>query len=151
MFCRGCSLELAVLQSLPTYLWQVKGNGVGDDGVPQWGPSPGGGRDGWLRVHRVSSKSGVQEPQHLLPPSAAFLAVPSEGPPAGNAPGWACEGPGASGKNRRVCHAMARLEMGNLFQVKLSGLDPLADYVLLMDFVPLDDKRYRWGWRGMGM
>uniref|UniRef100_A0A8C3RW62 T-box transcription factor 10 n=1 Tax=Chelydra serpentina TaxID=8475 RepID=A0A8C3RW62_CHESE len=31
------------------------------------------------------------------------------------------------------------------FQVKLSGLHPLADYVLLMDFVPLDDKRYRWG------
>ncbi|XP_065447079.1 T-box transcription factor TBX10 [Chrysemys picta bellii] len=30
------------------------------------------------------------------------------------------------------------------FQVKLSGLDPLADYVLLMDFVPLDDKRYRY-------
>lgn len=29
MFCRGCSLELAVLQSLPTYPWQVKGNGVG--------------------------------------------------------------------------------------------------------------------------
>ncbi|KFQ32254.1 T-box transcription factor TBX1, partial [Mesitornis unicolor] len=71
-------------------------------------------------------------------------------------------------KNRRVCHATARLEMGSLweefnrlgtemivtkagrrmfptFQVKLSGLDPLADYVLLMDFVPLDDKRYRWG------
>lgn len=35
------------------------------------------------------------------------------------------------------------------FQVKLSGLDPLADYVLLMDFIPLDDKRYRWG-RGDG-
>ncbi|KAL8182942.1 UNVERIFIED_CONTAM: T-box transcription factor tbx10 [Gekko kuhli] len=30
------------------------------------------------------------------------------------------------------------------FQVKLSGMDPLADYVLLMDFVPLDDKRYRY-------
>uniref|UniRef100_A0A8C4KIE5 T-box transcription factor 10 n=1 Tax=Dromaius novaehollandiae TaxID=8790 RepID=A0A8C4KIE5_DRONO len=30
------------------------------------------------------------------------------------------------------------------FQVKLSGLDPLADYVLLMDFIPLDDKRYRY-------
>lgn len=38
MFCRGCSLELAVLQSLPTYLWQVKGNGVGDDGVPHGDP-----------------------------------------------------------------------------------------------------------------
>ncbi|XP_072194950.1 T-box transcription factor TBX10 [Excalfactoria chinensis] len=97
----------------------------------------------------------------------SFLAIPSDSSPAGNAPGWACEGPGTSGKNRRVCHAMARLEMGNLweefnrlgtemivtkagrrmfptFQVKLSGLDPLADYVLLMDFVPLDDKRYRY-------
>ncbi|NXT61421.1 TBX10 factor, partial [Chaetops frenatus] len=81
--------------------------------------------------------------------------------------GWAGEGPGAGGKNRRVCHAAARLEMGSLweefnrlgtemivtkagrrmfptFQVKLSGLDPLADYVLLMDFIPLDDKRYRY-------
>ncbi|NWY16407.1 TBX10 factor, partial [Aphelocoma coerulescens] len=111
--------------------------------------------------------------------------------------GWAGEGTGASGKNQRVCHAAARLEMGSLweefnrlgtemivtkagrwvpkrpgglpgqeggtpfphpslcrrmfptFQVKLSGLDPLADYVLLMDFIPLDDKRYRWG-RGDG-
>ncbi|NWR01259.1 TBX10 factor, partial [Paradoxornis webbianus] len=81
--------------------------------------------------------------------------------------GWAGEGLGASGKNRHVCHAAARLEMGSLweefnrlgtemivtkagrrmfptFQVKLSGLDPLADYVLLMDFIPLDDKRYRY-------
>uniref|UniRef100_A0A8D0C369 T-box domain-containing protein n=1 Tax=Salvator merianae TaxID=96440 RepID=A0A8D0C369_SALMN len=30
------------------------------------------------------------------------------------------------------------------FQVKISGMDPLAEYVLLMDFVPLDDKRYRY-------
>ncbi|NWZ30796.1 TBX10 factor, partial [Asarcornis scutulata] len=105
---------------------------------------------------------------------AAFLATPGEGPPSGTVPGWACEGPGASGKNRRVCHAAARLEMGSLweefnrlgtemivtkagrrmfptFQVKLSGLDPSADYVLLMDFVPLDDKRYRWGWGWGGM
>ncbi|KFO58783.1 T-box transcription factor TBX10, partial [Corvus brachyrhynchos] len=75
-------------------------------------------------------------------------------------------------KNQRVCHAAARLGLGSLweefnrlgtemivtkagrrmfptFQVKLSGLDPLADYVLLMDFIPLDDKRYRWG-RGDG-
>ncbi|NWQ82788.1 TBX10 factor, partial [Columbina picui] len=37
-----------------------------------------------------------------------------------------------------------RRRMFPTFQVKLSGLDPLADYVLLMDFVPLDDKRYRY-------
>nr|XP_033775706.1 T-box transcription factor TBX1-like [Geotrypetes seraphini] len=30
------------------------------------------------------------------------------------------------------------------FQVKIFGMDPLADYALLMDFVPLDDKRYRY-------
>uniref|UniRef100_A0A803TVW4 T-box domain-containing protein n=1 Tax=Anolis carolinensis TaxID=28377 RepID=A0A803TVW4_ANOCA len=34
------------------------------------------------------------------------------------------------------------------FQVKISGMDPMADYVLLMDFVPLDDKRYRYGSAG---
>ncbi|XP_040494718.1 T-box transcription factor TBX10 [Ursus maritimus] len=30
------------------------------------------------------------------------------------------------------------------FQVKILGMDMLADYALLMDFVPLDDKRYRY-------
>lgn len=31
------------------------------------------------------------------------------------------------------------------FQVKIVGMDTLADYALLMDFIPLDDKRYRSG------
>ncbi len=30
------------------------------------------------------------------------------------------------------------------FQVRLFGLDPLSDYMLMMDFVPVDDKRYRY-------
>ncbi|KAK7602274.1 hypothetical protein V9T40_009715 [Parthenolecanium corni] len=30
------------------------------------------------------------------------------------------------------------------FQVRLFGLDPAADYMLMMDFVPVDDKRYRY-------
>ncbi|XP_032976758.1 T-box transcription factor TBX10 [Rhinolophus ferrumequinum] len=30
------------------------------------------------------------------------------------------------------------------FQVKILGMDSLADYALLMDFLPLDDKRYRY-------
>ncbi|XP_039408882.1 LOW QUALITY PROTEIN: T-box transcription factor TBX10 [Corvus cornix cornix] len=100
-------------------------------------------------------------------PMAAFLGGPGEGSLCTPGLGWAGEGTGASGKNQRVCHAAARLEMGSLweefnrlgtemivtkagrrmfptFQVKLSGLDPLADYVLLMDFIPLDDKRYRY-------
>ncbi|XP_068255598.1 LOW QUALITY PROTEIN: T-box transcription factor TBX10 [Nyctibius grandis] len=100
-------------------------------------------------------------------PMAAFLGGPGEGSPCGTGLGWAGEGQGSGGKSRHVCHAAARLEMGSLweefnrlgtemivtkagrrmfptFQVKLSGLDPLADYVLLMDFIPLDDKRYRY-------
>uniref|UniRef100_W5LMI9 T-box transcription factor 1 n=1 Tax=Astyanax mexicanus TaxID=7994 RepID=W5LMI9_ASTMX len=30
------------------------------------------------------------------------------------------------------------------FQVKIFGMDPMADYMLLMDFQPVDDKRYRY-------
>lgn len=30
------------------------------------------------------------------------------------------------------------------FQVRLYGLEPSADYMLMMDFVPVDDKRYRY-------
>lgn len=29
------------------------------------------------------------------------------------------------------------------FQVQISGMDPAAEYVLLMDFLIVDDKRYR--------
>uniref|UniRef100_A0A8B9HEH8 T-box domain-containing protein n=1 Tax=Astyanax mexicanus TaxID=7994 RepID=A0A8B9HEH8_ASTMX len=29
------------------------------------------------------------------------------------------------------------------FQVHITGMDPTTDYVLLMDFIPVDDKRYR--------
>ena len=30
------------------------------------------------------------------------------------------------------------------FQVKLTDMDANSDYMLMMDFVPLDDKRYRY-------
>uniref|UniRef100_A0A671RPW4 T-box transcription factor TBX1-A-like n=1 Tax=Sinocyclocheilus anshuiensis TaxID=1608454 RepID=A0A671RPW4_9TELE len=30
------------------------------------------------------------------------------------------------------------------FQVHISGMDPAAEYVLLLDFIPVDDKRYRY-------
>ena len=30
------------------------------------------------------------------------------------------------------------------FQVRLYGLDPDSNYILMMDFVPYDDKRYRY-------
>ena len=29
------------------------------------------------------------------------------------------------------------------YQVRLFGLEPMDDYMLVMDFVPVDDKRYR--------
>lgn len=30
------------------------------------------------------------------------------------------------------------------FQTLVRGLDPDAEYILMMDFVPVDDKRYRY-------
>lgn len=30
------------------------------------------------------------------------------------------------------------------YQVRIYGMDPGADYMLMMDFVPVDDKRYRY-------
>lgn len=30
------------------------------------------------------------------------------------------------------------------FQVRIGGLDPQATYIMMMDFVPVDDKRYRY-------
>ena len=30
------------------------------------------------------------------------------------------------------------------FQVRICGLDPQATYMMMMDFVPVDDKRYRY-------
>ena len=30
------------------------------------------------------------------------------------------------------------------YQVRLFGLDPLAEYMVMLDFVPVDDKRYRY-------
>ena len=30
------------------------------------------------------------------------------------------------------------------YQVRLFGLDPMEDYMLVMDFIPCDDKRYRY-------
>ena len=31
-----------------------------------------------------------------------------------------------------------------ILQVKISGMDPGATYLLMVDFIPLDDKRYRY-------
>lgn len=42
----------------------------------------------------------------------------------------------------QFCSLCAR-RMFPTFQVKIFGMDPMADYMLLMDFVPVDDKRYR--------
>ena len=29
------------------------------------------------------------------------------------------------------------------YQVRIYGMDPMEDYMLMMDFTPVDDKRYR--------
>ena len=41
-------------------------------------------------------------------------------------------------------HDVVDRRMFPTLQVRLFGLDPSADYMLMMDFVPVDDKRYRY-------
>ncbi|XP_050809616.1 T-box transcription factor TBX10, partial [Gopherus flavomarginatus] len=107
--------------------------------------------------------SPVGAPCLLGPPPACGRF----GVPAGEGPAGLGDGIQPARKNQHVSNVSVQLEMRSLweefnslgtemivtkagrrmfptFQVKLSGLDPLADYVLLMDFVPLDDKRYRY-------
>ena len=37
-----------------------------------------------------------------------------------------------------------RRRMFPILQVKIYGMDPSATYLLMVDFIPLDDKRYRY-------
>ncbi|XP_041518020.1 T-box transcription factor TBX10 [Microtus oregoni] len=87
--------------------------------------------------------------------------------PSGSEAQAMVEATGQGPKNPRVSSVMVQLEMKPLweefnqlgtemivtkagrrmfptFQVKILGMDTLADYALLMDFIPLDDKRYRY-------
>jgi len=47
-------------------------------------------------------------------------------------------------RSNLVGHSVLCRRMFPTFQARLYGLDPLADYMLMMDFVPVDDKRYRY-------
>uniref|UniRef100_A0A2K5HHC1 T-box domain-containing protein n=1 Tax=Colobus angolensis palliatus TaxID=336983 RepID=A0A2K5HHC1_COLAP len=68
------------------------------------------------------------------PPGRVYTGPPAR-PPASAAMGPGCRVGGGLITPRR---------MFPTFQVKLFGMDPMADYMLLMDFVPVDDKRYRY-------
>lgn len=56
---------------------------------------------------------------------------------------WALEAGGLPSRPELDGVSLPPRRMFPTFQVKLFGMDPMADYMLLMDFVPVDDKRYR--------
>ncbi|KAM9658819.1 T-box transcription factor TBX10 [Trichechus inunguis] len=108
----------------------------------------------------LSVASSSWDPR-LGPPFPPGPCTGSPGAPA------TAEPTGQGPKNPRVSNVTVQLEMKALweefhqlgtemivtkagrrmfptFQVKILGMDTLADYALLMDFVPLDDKRYRY-------
>lgn len=59
------------------------------------------------------------------------------------------QGRGRAGAALRQLNTWPRRRMFPAFQVTILGMDALADYALLVDFLPLDDKRYRSGsWQG---
>uniref|UniRef100_A0A8C4Q8T5 T-box domain-containing protein n=1 Tax=Eptatretus burgeri TaxID=7764 RepID=A0A8C4Q8T5_EPTBU len=112
------------------------------------------------------SVCGPREPEELNGGSSTV----SNGNPAGSAPvnpGGTSGGPVGLAKGAQVAGVATRLEMKPLweefhqlgtemivtkagrrmfptFQVRLFGMQPAEEYVLLMDFVPVDDKRYRY-------
>ncbi|XP_074132090.1 T-box transcription factor TBX10 [Sminthopsis crassicaudata] len=134
----------------------------------------GPGAPGRLRMEGppclVSPAAFISASLSMLTPSEAYpLASPEwaagPGPSAGCGPEAAPPRPGW--KNPHVSNVTVQLEMKSLweefnqlgtemivtkagrrmfptFQVKILGMDSLADYALLMDFIPLDDKRYRY-------
>uniref|UniRef100_A0A4W2EGN9 T-box transcription factor 1 n=1 Tax=Bos indicus x Bos taurus TaxID=30522 RepID=A0A4W2EGN9_BOBOX len=110
---------------------------------------------------------GAPGPPHAYPFAPAAGAASSAAEPEG--PGSSCVAAAKAPvkKNAKVASVSVQLEMKALwdefnqlgtemivtkagrrmfptFQVKLFGMDPMADYMLLMDFVPVDDKRYRY-------
>lgn len=43
-----------------------------------------------------------------------------------------------------IFHLYVSRRMFPILQVKISGMDPNSCYLLMVDFIPLDDKRYRY-------
>ncbi|KAK2500585.1 hypothetical protein MC885_000927 [Smutsia gigantea] len=117
-----------------------------------------------VRRHRP----GPAPPPHAYPfAPAAGAATSAAAEPEGPGAGCAAAAKAPVKKNAKVASVSVQLEMKALwdefnqlgtemivtkagrrmfptFQVKLFGMDPMADYMLLMDFVPVDDKRYRY-------
>ncbi|CAO2584126.1 T-box transcription factor TBX10 [Lemmus lemmus] len=118
----------------------------------------------------LSTGLGVLAPPETYPPPVTSTSwEPGLGMsfPSGSEAQAMVEATGQGPKNPCVSSVMVQLEMKPLweefnqlgtemivtkagrrmfptFQVKILGMDTLADYALLMDFIPLDDKRYRY-------
>ncbi|XP_006861115.1 PREDICTED: T-box transcription factor TBX10 [Chrysochloris asiatica] len=129
---------------------------------------------GALRAFLSSGLRALTPSESCVLPVASSSWEPRLGPPfpagpdTGSSRTPAVAKPsGQDPKNPRVSSVTVQLEMKSLweefnqlgtemivtkagrrmfptFQVKILGMDRLADYALLMDFVPLDDKRYRY-------
>uniref|UniRef100_A0A8C0BUM6 T-box transcription factor 1 n=1 Tax=Buteo japonicus TaxID=224669 RepID=A0A8C0BUM6_9AVES len=84
--------------------------------------------------------------QHPGPRTGREAGLPSAHPRAGEGVGT-CAGSlrfPAAPQLRSPLSPLCARRMFPTFQVKIFGMDPMADYMLLMDFVPVDDKRYRY-------
>uniref|UniRef100_A0A3Q3KET3 T-box domain-containing protein n=1 Tax=Monopterus albus TaxID=43700 RepID=A0A3Q3KET3_MONAL len=104
---------------------------------------------------------------HALPFTPFFSSGPQLSQSCELSPPWRADGgPLSSTKAPQITGVRVQLEMQALwqqfdqlgtemivtkagrrmfptFQVQISGMDPAAEYVLLMDFIPVDNKRYR--------
>lgn len=107
--------------------------------------APGRGRTPPARLSGCAEGWGTRQPVPAL--SLAYLPLPPAGGfcqgtrhhrREGNRPLGAPAAPHSA-----LLSPLRARRMFPTFQVKIFGMDPMADYMLLMDFVPVDDKRYR--------
>ncbi|XP_036076469.1 T-box transcription factor TBX1 isoform X1 [Rousettus aegyptiacus] len=165
-FCDVAAFTASSLSSL--------GAAGGFPGAASPGPDPYGPREPPPPPPPRYDPCAAAAPGAPGPPPHAYPFAPAAGAATSAAaepegPGASCAAAAKAPvkKNAKVASVSVQLEMKALwdefnqlgtemivtkagrrmfptFQVKLFGMDPMADYMLLMDFVPVDDKRYRY-------
>ncbi|KAI6076277.1 T-box transcription factor TBX1 [Aix galericulata] len=118
--CRGCAALVAAALKLRQFL-RGRNRNLVPWGCPQKGPAVPAQGPNPARPWGFRSR-----PQHPRVPPRGSL--------------WPLSSAQLSSPFSLLCGR----RMFPTFQVKIFGMDPMADYMLLMDFVPVDDKRYRY-------
>ncbi|NXF67883.1 TBX20 factor, partial [Ciccaba nigrolineata] len=103
----------------------------------------------WRRIPGPHPGAGAETPAARLPPLPSSPSAETQPP---QPPGGESRGEPAPPRRLRGCMQLPRslfLQGKRMFptiRVSFSGVDPEAKYIVLMDIVPVDNKRYRYAY-----